>query len=329
MGQGAYIFGCEGLKLSQNEASFFKESDPWGFILFARNVDHPDQLKALCGELRECLGRNVPILIDQEGGRVQRLRAPYWREFLPPLDQAAIAKDPQRAMWLRGRLLAEDLQSVGIDVNCAPSLDVAQNDTHRFLKNRCYGFDAGTVVSLARELEQGLAAGGVAAVMKHIPGHGRSLLDTHLKLPRVSASLDDLREDFEPFVAFNHLSMAMTAHIIFEAIDPDHCATQSPLVSQFIRNQIGFNGLLMSDDLSMEALDGSIFERAQMSIHAGCDIALHCNGKLNEMEEVAQIGSLSPAAQKRADHAFNARPYRQEGDIQAFEAELKSLLTSS
>ena len=326
MGQGAYILGCAGLTLSASEKAFFRDSDPWGFILFARNVDTPAQMRALTAELRAAVGRDAPILIDQEGGRVQRMRAPHWREFLPPLDQCQKASDPARAMWLRGRLIAEDLMSVGVDVNCAPMLDVARPDTHEFLYNRCYGHEAETVAQMGRAHTEGMAHGGVAGIIKHIPGHGRGTVDSHLDLPRVRASRAALAEDFAPFAALSDLSMAMTAHIIYEAIDPDHCATQSPACIGLIRDEIGFDGLLMSDDLSMQALSGTMAARGAASISAGCDIVLHCNGDMAEMDAVATLGAMNRAAQARADRAIAARPTQLSVDIAALEAEFQSLV---
>ena len=329
MGQGAFIFGCEGLSLSDAEARFFRDANPWGFILFARNVDTKEQLSRLTGDLRDAVGWLAPILIDQEGGRVQRLRGPIWREFEPPLVDIVKKSDPKRAMWLRGRLVADDLLSVGIDVNCAPTLDVANDLTHPFLRNRCYGTDPVTVADMGRAMVDGMAAGGVAAVMKHIPGHGRGTADSHKNLPRVSASKAELETDFAPFKALNDLSMGMSAHIVMDAIDPEHPATQSPACIDVIRNKIGFSGLLMTDDLSMQALDGTVYERGHKSLEAGCDIVLHCNGDLIEMQSIAKLGNLNDQAQGRADHAASSRPKApnptQTIDIAALDAEFQSL----
>lgn len=330
MGQGAYIFGCEGLELSPLEAQFFRDANPWGFILFARNVETKEQLRRLTNDLRDTVGWHAPILIDQEGGRVQRLRGPIWREFEPPLDDILTKSDPKRAMWLRGRLIADDLAGVGIDVNCAPTLDVASDLTHPFLRNRCYGTDPATVADMGRAMVDGMAAGGVAAVMKHIPGHGRGAADSHKNLPRVSASRAKLEVDFVPFKALNDLPMGMSAHIVMEAIDPERPATQSPACIDVIRNEIGFKGLLMTDDLSMQALDGTVFERGHKALEAGCDIVLHCNGDLIEMQSVAALGYMSDLAQRRADYAANSRPKAprlttQTIDIAALDAEFQSL----
>lgn len=325
MGQGAFIFGCEGLAITEQEKAFFRAANPWGFILFARNVETPNQLKRLARELRDSVGWHAPILIDQEGGRVQRLRGLYWRDFQPPLDDILVARDPERAMWLRGRLIADDLAGVGIDVNCAPTLDVASDVTHPFLRNRCYGTDPHTVACMGRAMVDGMAAGGVAAVMKHMPGHGRGTADSHKHLPRVTAARSALDVDFAPFKALNDLSMGMSAHIMMEAIDPDRPATQSPACIDIIRNEIGFGGLLMTDDISMQALSGTVFERGQKALNAGCDMVLHCNGDMGEMQTIADLGVLGNAAQTRADTAANSRPIAQSIDIEALDAEFQAL----
>ncbi len=326
----ATILGCEGPTLSRDEAAFFREADPWGFILFARNVETPGQLARLTADLRASVGRDAPVLVDQEGGRVQRLRAPHWREWLPPLDQvSATAPDRmERALWLRYRLIAAELRAVGIDADCAPSADIAGKDTHPFLRNRCFGVDAETVTRAARAAADGLLAGGVLPVVKHIPGHGRAVVDSHLHLPRVSASLEDLlATDFAPFAALADLPMAMSAHIVFDAVDPDHPATSSRDVIALIRGRIGFGGLLVSDDLSMEALSGTIGDRAGAAIAAGCDIALHCNGKRAEMEAVvAAAGRLSPAGAARAAAALARRSAPEAIDTALLEAEFEALL---
>lgn len=325
MTHGSYIFGCEGHVLSAQEKAFFRDANPWGFILFARNVQTPDQLARLTQDLRDSVGWHAPILIDQEGGRVQRLRDPFWREFLPPFDDIARCADPTRAMWLRGRLIADDLAGVGIDVNCAPTLDVAGDLTHPFLRNRCYGTDVDTVVTMGRAMAQGLAAGGVDCVMKHMPGHGRGTADSHKNLPRVTASRAELATDFAPFKALNTLSMGMSAHIVMEAIDPEWPATQSPACIKVIREEIGFDGLLITDDVSMQALDGTVQVRAKRALAAGCDVVLHCNGDLAEMQSIALLGTMSQAAQTRADRAAHNRPKPQVIDIAALDAEFRAL----
>lgn len=328
MTQAAVILGCLGPELSRAEAAFFRDADPVGFILFARNVTDPAQLRRLTADLRRSVGRDAPILVDQEGGRVQRLRAPHWREFPPPLDQVRGRADTAaRAVWLRYRLIAEDLRGVGIDVNCAPCADIAGPLTHAFLRNRCLGEDAATVIAAARAAADGLLAGGVLPVMKHMPGHGRATVDSHLDCPRVAAPLDDLdATDFAVFRALADLAAGMTGHIVFDAIDPDRPATASPAVIAMIRDRIGFGGLLLSDDLSMEALKGDIASRTAAAIAAGCDIALHCNGRMPEMvAAVAAAGRLAPAAVARLDRALSARNAGRPGDMAALAVEYAAL----
>lgn len=330
VGTGAAIFGCEGPRLTPQERAFFRDADPFGFILFARNIDTPEQVRRLTADLRDAVGRDAPVLIDQEGGRVQRLRAPHWREWDPPLDMVARAGPAQaaRAMWIRARVIAHELHALGIDANCAPCADIAGADTHPFLKNRCYGTDAATVATLSRVTANGLLEGGVLPVAKHLPGHGRATADTHLDLPTVTAGMAELLEaDFAPFHALNDLPMAMTAHIVFAAIDPDHPATQSRAAIGVIRETIGFGGLLMTDDLNMQALAGNLAERTIRAIDAGCDIALHCKGDMDEMRMVATAaGTMSPATRARAEAALARRLPPEPVDIAALEAELSVLL---
>ena len=324
----ACIFGCEGPALGDAERAFFAETAPWGFILFARNVETPDQLRRLTGDLRDAVGRYAPIFVDQEGGRVQRLRAPYWREWLPPLDTVEAA-GPQAplAMYLRARLIAAELHAVGIDGNCAPTVDIAGPLTHPFLRNRCYGSDLDTVVAVARAVAKGLLDGGVLPVMKHMPGHGRAMIDTHLDLPRVTDAAEDLlRSDFAAFRALADLPLGMTAHIVFSAYDDQPATCSAPMI-RVIRDQIGFGGLLMTDDLSMQALSGTIGERAAASRRAGCDVMLHCNGNLGEMQAVAAAsGALAGAALARAEAALAARRTPDTADPQALDAELAQLV---
>jgi beta-N-acetylhexosaminidase len=312
-GRGAAIFGCAGPVLLPDERAFFRDADPFGFILFARNVETPAQLGRLTADLRDSVGRDAPILVDQEGGRVQRLRAPHWRDWTPPLDSIAAAGSLEAAdRLMRGRatVIAAELRAVGIDANCAPLGDVARAETHPFLRNSCYGSDHDSVSRIARAVAEGLLAGGVLPVVKHLPGHGLSHVDTHHDLPTVTVPLDALeRIDFAPFRALADLPMAMTAHLVFAAIDPDLPATQSPKMISLIRERIGFRGLLMSDDLNMQALNGSLADRTARTIAAGVDIALHCKGDLAEMIEVAgAAGAMTPAAAARARAVVAARP---------------------
>lgn len=330
MRRGAGILGCAGPALSDAERGFFAETRPYGFILFARNIDTPDQIRRLCADLRDAAGHDAPILIDQEGGRVQRLRPPHWRDHLPPLDQIRIASPAgaARSMYLRSRLIAAELHGLGIDVNCAPTCDVARAETHPFLLNRCYGDDPQTVAKMARAVVQGQADGGVLSIIKHIPGHGAGQVDSHLELPRVDLPLDQLQAtDFAPFKALSDVPFAMTAHIVYPALDPDRPATTSPAAIAAIRDQIGYHGALMSDDISMQALSGTIADRSRDALAAGCDLILHCNGDMAEMRDVMAVsGTLKDAALARAQSALDCRRAPQPVDIAALEDELESLL---
>jgi len=326
--QTAAIFGPEGPAITDWERAFFRDFSPWGFILFTRNIESPDQLRRLTGDLREAVGFDAPVLIDQEGGRVQRMRAPHWAEWLPPLDQMQQASDPIRAMWLRYRLIAAELRAVGIDANCAPCADVAGPLTHPFLRNRCYGQDAVTVMDAARTVAQAHLAGGVLPVVKHIPGHGRATVDSHKDLPRVTATRGELEvQDFLPFKALADLPLGMTAHIVFEDIDAVRPATTSRMMMDLIRHDIGFQGLLMTDDISMEALSGDVAARSRASIAAGCDVVLHCNGDSREMIAVAQAaGPMGAAARARGDAALAMRNTPTPVDISALRSEFEALL---
>ncbi|WP_138464898.1 glycoside hydrolase family 3 protein [Poseidonocella sp. HB161398] len=330
MSLSAAILGLSGPGLSAWEQGFFAETRPYGFILFSRNIEDPEQLRRLTGELRDTVGHDAPILIDQEGGRVQRLVPPHWRQWLPPLEQVQRSAPglAARGMYLRYRIIAAELREMGIDTNCAPMADVATGGTHPFLLNRCYGSDPMTVAASARAVAQGLLAGGVLPVLKHIPGHGRGTSDSHKELPHVDAPLDALRDsDFAAFQALADVPMGMTAHIVYPAIDPDLPATQSPAVIDAVRREMGFDGLLMTDDLSMHALTGPYEARARLSLEAGCDVVLHCNGHRDEMEAVmAGTGTLAGKALFRAHKAMMLRGAVEEADIAALEAELAEIL---
>jgi beta-N-acetylhexosaminidase len=328
-GSGSAIFGCAGHVLSREERVFFRDADPFGFILFARNVDSPAQLSALTASLRDAVGRDAPILVDQEGGRVQRLRAPHWREWLPPLDQVTRSGPlAARGMAIRSRIIAHELREMGIDGNCAPCADLASPNTHPFLRNRCYGSDPAQVAAIARAVAEAHLSGGVLPVMKHMPGHGRSTADTHHDLPTVTEDAATLEAtDFAPFRALNDLPMAMTAHVVFAAHDPDHPATQSSAMIRIIRETIGFKGLLLTDDLNMQALSGTLADRAARSLAAGCDIALHCKGDLAEMQAVAAAaGTMRADTLIRAQAALAARRTPDPVDIAALEADLAAIL---
>ncbi|KMO41999.1 beta-N-acetylhexosaminidase [Methylobacterium aquaticum] len=306
----ALILGCAGPTLSPEEAAFFREVQPWGFILFKRNVETPEQVRALTTALRETVGRaDAPILIDQEGGRVQRMTRPHWQTY--PSSRAYFrAGGPEGGpalAHLGARLMAHDLAQVGINVDCAPVLDVPVPGAHDVIGDRAYGTDPAVVAAFGRAVAEGLMAGGVLPVMKHMPGHGRAGADSHHALPVVAAGLDDLEaHDFQPFRALADLPMAMSAHVVFRALDPENPATTSAtVIREVVRGRIGFSGLLMTDDLSMNALSGTFRERAAAAFRAGCDIGLHCNGVRAEMEEVVAASPvLSGQALRRADAAL-------------------------
>ncbi len=328
MNFGATILDADGLRLTSNERALFRDADPFGFILFARNIETPDQIRALCGDMREAVGREAPITIDQEGGRVQRMRAPIVREWFPPLDHVLRAgENASRAMYLRYRLIAHELREVGVDSNCAPMVDIAGPETHAFLKNRCYGETAETVAACGRAVADGLLDGGVLPVLKHMPGHGRATIDSHFDLPRVAADLEELHDnDFAPFRTLNDLPMGMTAHLVYEAVE-DTAATVSQKMMQVVRDDIGFSGLVMTDDITMKALSGSYTDIAKASLAAGCDIVLLCNASLKDRKAVAEVaGQLCATGQARAEAALNMRKSPAPLDIEAVEAELSVLM---
>jgi beta-N-acetylhexosaminidase len=307
----AFICGLKGLTLDADERAFLREASPWGVILFRRNVESREQVARLTDEARGALGRCAPVLVDQEGGRVQRLTAPNWRAY-PSAARfeaaGATAAVAERLAWLGARLIAHDLREVGIDVDCLPVLDVPAEGSHAVISDRAYSADPARAAKLGRAAAEGLMAGGVAPVMKHIPGHGRARADSHLELPVVEASRAELEAvDFPPFAANADLPMAMSAHVVYTAIDPAAPGTQSKtVVNDVIRGLIGFDGLLMTDDLSMKALTGSFRERAERAIAAGCDIVLHCNGDLAEATPVAEGAPLlAGKALARAEKALD------------------------
>ena len=307
----AFICGLAGAKLAPEEISFLREARPWGVILFRRNVESRAQLRALTEALRDALGDDrLPILVDQEGGRVQRLAPPHWRAYPSAASYERLGADLEtaaRLAFLGARLMAHDLREVGITIDCLPVLDTPQPGAHQVIGDRAYSGEPARVALIGRAAADGLLAGGVLPVMKHVPGHGRAGADSHLELPRVSASLQALRDaDFPPFVANADLPIAMTAHVVFEAIDPDQPASLSAAVIEgIVRREIGFDGLLMTDDLSMKAISGDFRERAERALAAGCDLVLHCNGELAEARRVAE-GSphLSGAGVERAERAL-------------------------
>ena len=310
MTRSAAIYGCSGHRLTAEEKAFFSDVQPWGFIVFRRNVDSPEQMRALTDEMRDCVGdADTPVLIDQEGGRVQRMGPPHWPKYPPAEAYLKATNDPLAArelVRLGARLMAHDLKAVGINVDCAPVLDVPVPGAHDIIGDRAWARDPQTVALLGRAAAEGLLAGGVLPVIKHMPGHGRAFADSHHELPVVHADLAHLDAwDFAPFRALSDMPLAMTAHVVFDAIDPKRPATTSRKAVKLMRRELGFGGLILTDDLSMKALSGSLTDRAEAALKAGCDIVLHCNGDLAEMRAVAEgVGKLKGKAARRAEAAL-------------------------
>jgi beta-N-acetylhexosaminidase len=335
MSTRAFITGVSGLELTAEERAFLRAERPWGFILFKRNIDNPKQVARLVEELRGAAGDlGAPVLIDQEGGRVQRLAPPHWPAYPPGAVFGALYDiDPKlglRAARLSSRLIAADLGDLGITVDCLPLADVPVEGADAVIGNRAYGTEPGKVAAIARAVTEGLEQGGILPVLKHIPGHGRATADTHFILPVVDTSKAELEAiDFAAFRPLADLPMAMTAHVVFSALDPAQPATTSAtIIEQVIRGSIGFQGLLMSDDVSMNALAGSIAERTKAIVMAGCDIVLHCNGKLDEMRAVAsETPILAGKALERAGQALASRRQPQPFDRVAGRAELDALIS--
>lgn len=324
----AVIFGAGGLELTEAERAFYREANPWGFILFARNISaDAEQIKRLVADMRDSVGRDAPVLIDQEGGRVQRIREPLCPRYPSGRDLGDIwRQDPAkgvRAAWLMSRLHAFDLLKLGINVDCLPVLDVPIEGASDVIGNRAYGKNPEIVTQMGRAAADGLKAGGMLPVMKHMPGHGRAFADSHHDLPVVDTPLDELRaHDFPPFKAMASEVMGMSAHVVLTAVDPDNPATTSrKVIEEIIRGEFGFDGLLLSDDSSMNALKGTLGERARAIASNGVDIVLHCNGAMPEMLDViAQVRPLAGKTKERADHAlaaFTAPDDSNEADLRA------------
>jgi len=321
----AVIFGCLGASLNDDERRFFRDCNPLGFILFARNCETPEQIKALVGELRASVGRDdAPVLIDQEGGRVQRLKPPLWPAYpsARKLVDGVRQSNPEHlseAVYLNARLIAHDLIALGIDVNCTPVVDVPGAGSHEIVGDRAYGDDPGIVAEMGEIVCEGMLAGGVMPVIKHIPGHGRATTDSHHELPVVTASRAELEQvDFTPFRRLSRMPWAMTGHLMFPELDPNRSATHSAIIiNDIIRDDIGFDGVLCTDDLSMKALGGSYRQRAERSLAAGCDVVLHCNGEMEEMTAVAEgVDDLTDKAMVRVDHGQRIRrEYRDTDDF--------------
>lgn len=329
------IYGCAGTELSAEERAFFQETKPWGFIVFARNILTKPQLTKLVQSLRETVNDpEAPVLVDQEGGRVMRLRPPQWKARPAARRFGELhERDPEvarEAVYLNSRLIAHDLREVGINVDCLPVLDLPQAGADGVIGDRAYASDAAAIIDLGRQVIEGMMEGGVLPVMKHLPGHGRAMADSHMELPRVATPTEELSAtDFVPFRSLNQCPLAMTAHVVYEAIDAQRPATTSPkVIRDVIRGEIGFDGVLLCDDVSMKALSGPISVRTKAALFAGCDIVLHCNGNLVEMREVAsEMKPLDGASLKRAGAAMAHLAEKPEAfDAVAAEAHLAGLL---
>jgi beta-N-acetylhexosaminidase len=331
---GAGIFGCAGLALSDEERRFFAAVNPLGFILFARNIDHPAQVRRLVDDLRACIGRaDAPVLIDQEGGRVQRLRPPHWRKAPPGTAFSQLAdRAPDKAaeaLRLNFRLIGRELAELGIDVDCAPVLDVPVPGAHDVIGDRAYGHTPPQVAALGQAVCDGLLDEGILPVIKHIPGHGRAMVDSHLALPVVQTGLAELEAcDFAPFRTLADQPWAMTAHVVYTAIDDSAPATISAtVIRDIIRTAIGFHGVLVSDDLSMQALGGDFAHRTAAALAAGCDVVLHCNGNMSEMQAVASaLRPLTALACDRIARAAAQKRTPSDFDRVAAAAYVESLL---
>lgn len=329
----ALISGMAGTAIGPDEIGFFRDARPWGLILFKRNIENPVQVKAITTHFRDILGWNAPVLVDQEGGRVQRMGPPHWPVYPPGAAYAALYEndhaDGLEAARLGGRLLAEDLVEVGIDVDCVPVADVPVAGADRVIGDRAFGHTPEQVAALAGAQAEGLMAAGVLPVVKHLPGHGRATADSHLKLPVVDTDRVTLEKtDFAAFRPLSRLPLGMTAHVVFSAIDAVQPATTSAImIRDVIRGSIGFEGLLMSDDVSMGALSGTLSERSRAALAAGCDLVLHCNGNLDEMREVAGAAPmLEGEASARAERALAQRSRRTGIDLAAARARFADLM---
>lgn len=327
------ITDCEGLSLTEDEKNLFREHEPFGFILFGRNCDTPDQIKALTDEMRDCVGRDVPIMIDQEGGRVCRLAPPHWRK-IPPADVFGdlYKGDPEKALQaiiLNTRLMADDLVQLGITMDCFPVLDLFFAGASDIIGDRSYGADIDVVTALGGAAAEAMMMGGIIPIVKHIPGHGRALVDSHAELPTVKESHDELlASDFMPFKNLAHLPCAMTAHIVYSDIDPKLPATLSPtLIRQVIRGDIGFKGVLISDDITMKALSGAPEDIAKTALRAGCDLVLHCNATLEERRSVLEsLYDFNPANINWVRSELTRRRPAEQIDRADFVAELNKLI---
>lgn len=332
-GTRAFVCGLEGQVITDFEKAYLRETKPWGVILFGRNIDNPDQVRRLTSDVRDALNWHAPVLIDQEGGRVQRLKAPHWPRYpaasrfgaMERAEPGTGVEAAQIAAWM----IADDLLDVGINVNCAPVLDLRVSGGTDAIGNRAFHEEPKTVCQLGRATMDAYMQAGVAPVIKHIPGHGRAVVDSHFGLPRITTDRQTLEQtDFVPFQALSDAPMAMTGHLIFEAIDPEDPVTLSPTLIGIIRDQIGFDGALITDDLSMGALSGSMVQRATGSLAAGCDLALHCNGLRTEMEAIREAIPLLEGRSAERCAAALARLSSQTLDRATLTNRLETLFAS-
>ena len=330
----AVIFGCDGHVLTADEIAFFRAVQPWGFILFGRNCGSPEQVKALTASMREVLEReNAPILIDQEGGRVQRLRGQHWRPRPAAADFGAVSRQNPRAArdlaYDNARIMGSELYDLGINVDCTPCVDVPVEGAHGIIGDRAFANDPWVVAGLGQSVIDGMMDSGVLPIIKHLPGHGRARADSHMELPVVDSSREELeRTDFTPFRALARAHLGMTAHVVFSAIDPQAPATTSKkVIDEVVRGFIGFDGLLMTDDLTMRALKGSLAERVKASIAAGCDMILHCTRHMEEMREIAEATPvLSGRAMERAEQALAALKKPKSVEVAALQSRVDAAL---
>lgn len=327
------ILGCSGLSLTADEIALYRDEQPWGFILFGRNIGEPQQITDLVAAMRDAVGRSdAPVLIDQEGGRVQRIKPPILQAYPNAGILGEIYERDRgaglRAAWLMSRLHAFDLMKFGINVDCLPVLDVPVEGASNVIGNRAYGYTPTMVAEMGQAAADGLKAGGMLPVMKHMPGHGRGMVDSHHELPVVDVPLDELdAHDFVPFRALNRELMAMSAHLVFNAVDRERPATTSPkVIEEIIRGRIGFDGLLMSDDSSMNALKGTLGERAANIVAGGCDIVLHCNGVMGEMLQVVkEVPVLSGRSLERVRAVEAGFPVADPSDEAELRAEFNAM----
>ena len=337
MSELAVILGLSGPKLTDAERVFFRDANPWAFILFARNIENPEQLRRLTSDLREAVGRDCLIFVDQEGGRVQRLTTPHWRKYPSGAVFSQLhAQSPKlgkRAAYLSYRLIADDLRRVGITADCAPVLDLPQENANPIISDRAFGEQTDKIIDIAHAVMAGLMSGGVAPVIKHIPGHGRAKVDSHKALPYIDTSRQEIEStDFIPFRALSEAPMAMTAHAVYECSSRSALTVSKKSLIELVRGAIGFNGLLMSDDLDMKALKGGLTRKTERALAAGCDVALQCSGQLIDMVQVAKGAILlSGRAKRRAIVAElcaeHITPFDREAAISEFDTILSGQFT--